>query len=108
MLAVENILFHLRAHFVVTTEYGTRLGIAAAVMLLSVIGGRIVPSFTHNWLEQASLGRLPVAFGRFDMIALLISAAALLLGRCAHHHWLDKVFEVLDDRAVGLGAAHGA
>jgi uncharacterized protein involved in response to NO len=82
MLAVGNILFHLQAlqaHFVGTTEYGTRLGIAAAVMLLSVIGGRIVPSFRHNWLEQASPGRLPVAFGRFDMIALLISAAALLL-----------------------------
>ena len=79
MLAVGNILFHLQAHFVGTAEYGTRLGIAVAVMLLSVIGGRIVPSFTHNLLEQASPGRLPVAFGRFDMIVLLVSAAALLL-----------------------------
>ena len=64
MLAVGNILFHLQARFVGTTEYGTRLGIAAAVMLLSVICGRIVPSFAHNWLEQASPGRPPVAFGR--------------------------------------------
>ena len=27
----------------------------------------VVPSFTHNWLEQARPGRLPVAFGRFDI-----------------------------------------
>jgi uncharacterized protein involved in response to NO len=78
-LAAGNILFHLQAHFAGTAEYGTRLGIAMAVMLVSVIGGRIVPSFTHNWLVQANPGRLPVAFGRFDMIVLLVSAAALLL-----------------------------
>jgi uncharacterized protein involved in response to NO len=47
-------------------------------MLVGVIGGRIVPSFTHNWLVQANSGRLPVAFGRFDMIVLLVSAVALL------------------------------
>jgi uncharacterized protein involved in response to NO len=79
MLAVANILFHLEAHFTGTAEYGTRLGIAVAVMLVSVIGGRIVPSFTHNWLAQANPGRLPVALGRFDMIVLLVSAATLLL-----------------------------
>ena len=78
VLAVGNILFHLQAHVSGTAEYGTRLGIAVAVMLVGVIGGRIVPSFTHNWLVQASPGRLPVAFGRFDMIVLLVSAVALL------------------------------
>jgi uncharacterized protein involved in response to NO len=79
LLAVGNILFHLQAHVSGTAEYGTRLGIAVAVMLVSVIGGRIVPSFTHNWLVQANPGRLPVAFGRFDMIVLLISAVTLLI-----------------------------
>jgi uncharacterized protein involved in response to NO len=78
LLAVGNILFHLQAHVSGTTEYGARLGIAIAVMLVSVIGGRIVPSFTHNWLVQANPGRLPAAFGRFDVIVLLVSAAALL------------------------------
>jgi uncharacterized protein involved in response to NO len=79
LLAVGNILFHLQAHVSGTAEYGTRLGIAVAVMLVSVIGGRVVPSFTHNWLVQANPGRLPVAFGRFDMIVLLISALTLLI-----------------------------
>ncbi len=79
VLAVANILFHLQAHVAGTAEYGTRLGIAVAVMLVGVIGGRIVPSFTHNWLVQANPGRLPVPFGRFDMIVLLISAVTLLI-----------------------------
>jgi uncharacterized protein involved in response to NO len=78
IFAVANILFHLEAHVSGTAEYGTRLGIAVAVMLISVIGGRIVPSFTHNWLVQASPGRLPATFGRFDLIVLLVSAVALL------------------------------
>ncbi len=79
VLALGNILFHLQAHVSGSAEYGTRLGIAVAVMLVGVIGGRIVPSFTHNWLVQANPGRLPVAFGRFDMIVLLISAVTLLI-----------------------------
>jgi uncharacterized protein involved in response to NO len=79
LLAVGDILFHLQAHFSGAAEYGTRLGIAIAVMLVSVIGGRIVPSFTHNWLAQANPGRLPTAFGRFDMIVLLVSAVAMLI-----------------------------
>jgi uncharacterized protein involved in response to NO len=78
IFAVANILFHLEAHVSGTAEYGTRLGIAVAVMLISVIGGRIVPSFTHNWLVQANPGRLPATFGRFDLIVLLVSAVALL------------------------------
>jgi uncharacterized protein involved in response to NO len=79
ILAAGNIAFHLQAHFSDVAEYGTRLGIATAVMLVTVIGGRVVPTFTHNWLVQANPGRLPASFGRFDVIVILFSAAALLL-----------------------------
>ena len=37
------------------------------VLLISLIGGRIVPSFTRNWLVRENPGRLPVPFGRFDI-----------------------------------------
>ena len=53
-------------------------------MLISLVGGRIVPSFTRNWLARENPGRLPVPFGRFDMLVVVASAAALaLLGRRA-------------------------
>ena len=39
-----------------------------SIMLITLIGGRIVPSFTRNWLARENPGRLPVPFGRFDMV----------------------------------------
>jgi uncharacterized protein involved in response to NO len=79
LLATGNIAFHLEAHMAGAADYSTRLGIATAVMLISLIGGRIVPSFTHNWLVRMNPGRLPVPFGRFDAIAISCSAVALML-----------------------------
>ena len=48
------------------------------VLLISLIGGRIIPSFTRNWLVRENPGRLPVPFGRFDMIVVAVSALTLM------------------------------
>lgn len=37
---------------------GTRIGIAAILLLIMLIGGRIIPSFTRNWLAREGPGRL--------------------------------------------------
>lgn len=58
--------------------YGQRLGVAALVFLIAVIGGRITPSFTRNWLAKREPGRMPASFGALDRIALLLTAMALL------------------------------
>ena len=79
LLLVGNIAFHLEAHFNGSAEYGARIGIAAMVLLLVVIGGRIIPSFTRNWLARENPGRLPVPFARFDVAVILLSAATLAL-----------------------------
>ena len=63
LLLAGNVAFHLEAHFNGSAEYGARIGIAAVVLLLAVIGGRIIPSFTRNWLARENPGRLPVPFG---------------------------------------------
>ena len=57
---------------------GIRLGIAATVLLIMLIGGRIIPSFTRNWLVRQGPGRLPVPFGRFDMAVLAASGITLI------------------------------
>ena len=49
---------------------GLRLAISAIVMLISLIGGRIVPSFTGNWLRKAGVAVLPEPFGAFDRVVL--------------------------------------
>jgi len=55
-------------------------------LLISLIGGRIVPSFTNNWLTRNNPGRLPVAFARFDMVALAATAVALIAWIAAPAH----------------------
>jgi uncharacterized protein involved in response to NO len=79
LLLAGNVAFHLEAHFNGNAEYGGRIGIAAVVLLLVVIGGRIIPSFTRNWLARENPGRLPTPFGRFDVAVILLSAIALVL-----------------------------
>ena len=79
LLLAGNIAFHLEAHFHGSAEYGARIGIAATVLLLVVIGGRIIPSFTRNWLARENPGRLPAPFARFDVAVIGLSAATLAL-----------------------------
>jgi uncharacterized protein involved in response to NO len=77
LLLAGNIAFHLEAHVRGSAEYGMRIGIAVTVLLIAVIGGRIIPSFTRNWLVRENPGRLPVPFARFDLAVILFSAATL-------------------------------
>lgn len=79
LLLVGNIAFHIEAYVRGSAEYGVRIGIATMVLLIVVIGGRIIPSFTRNWLVRENPGRLPVPFARFDVIVIGISAATFAL-----------------------------
>jgi uncharacterized protein involved in response to NO len=78
LLLTGNIAFHLEAHFHGAADTGIRIGIGVVVLLISLIGGRIIPSFTRNWLVRENPGRLPVPFGRFDVIVVAIGALALV------------------------------
>ena len=51
-----NLIFHLEAHMSGAAEYGVRIGISGTVILVMLIGGRIVPSFTRNWLSRVNPG----------------------------------------------------
>lgn len=77
VLIAGNIVFHLEAIWHGRADYGVRIGIAALIGLIMLVGGRIVPSFTHNWLARNNPGRLPQAFSRFDAVTLAVSALAL-------------------------------
>ncbi len=77
VLFAANLLFHVEAHFNGVSDFSRRLAIGAVVLLIMIIGGRITPSFTRNWLVRANPGRLPVPFSRFDAATILLSALAL-------------------------------
>jgi uncharacterized protein involved in response to NO len=77
-LLAGNVAFHLEAHFDGAADVAIRIGISVVVLLLALIGGRIIPSFTRNWLVRVNPGRLPVPFGRFDVAVMGFSALTLV------------------------------
>jgi uncharacterized protein involved in response to NO len=78
ILLVGNIVWHIELLRGGTGDYGMRIAIGGVVLLITLIGVRIVPSFTRNWLVRMNPGRLPQPFSRFDAIALAGGALALL------------------------------
>ncbi len=79
---IGNALFHWEAARgdYAAEGYGLRLGLGTGIMMIAVIGGRVVPSFTRNWLVRRQSRTLPVApMQRFDKAALVALLAALVL-----------------------------
>jgi uncharacterized protein involved in response to NO len=79
VLALANTAFHIEAHIAGVADYSSRAGIAAVITLIMLIGGRIIPSFTRNWLVRENPGRLPAPFGTFDIGVIGTGAAALVI-----------------------------
>ena len=79
VLALAQLLMDLGAQggAAALTGYGWRLGLVAILILISVVGGRIVPSFTRNWLAPRGTNRLPPVAGRLDQVSLAALHAAL-------------------------------
>lgn len=82
---VANAVFHIDAASgsFAASGIGFRLGISALIMLIGLIGGRVIPSFTRNWLAKQGPDNLPTPFNQYDKITLLISAATLILWTAA-------------------------
>jgi uncharacterized protein involved in response to NO len=100
LLAIGNLVFHIETATAGTADYGKRIGVAAAVLLISLIGGRIVPSFTRNWLAKRGPKNLPAPFGRFDAATIASSAIALAA-------WLFAPASAVTGAACGVaGALH--
>ncbi|MGH8143827.1 MAG: NnrS family protein [Steroidobacteraceae bacterium] len=58
VLGVADLLMYLQlGGESVAPGLGWRLGLAAVIMLISAVGGRIIPNFTRNWLVKRSAHR---------------------------------------------------
>lgn len=79
LLITANLLAHFEAiGWIGTTLLGARLGIATLVVLIGLIGGRIIPSFTRNWLVKQGATALPAPFGPFDRLCVVVTLLALV------------------------------
>ncbi|MGY4285403.1 uncharacterized protein involved in response to NO [Bradyrhizobium sp. LM2.7] len=100
VLLAGNVAFHLEAHYEGAADVSIRVGIGVVVLLISLIGGRIIPSFTRNWLVKVNPGRLPMPFGRFDGAVIGCSALALI-------SWIVAPLNVVTGIAMALvGVLH--
>jgi uncharacterized protein involved in response to NO len=80
LLIVADLLFHIEAAQggYAAGGLGARLALATLILLITLIGGRIVPSFTRNWLAQRRSAQLPAQADRGDDVCMTITIVALL------------------------------
>lgn len=79
VLGVADLLMYLElSGSSLPVGLGWRLGLAAIIVLISVVGGRIIPSFTRNWLIKQNASRLPPAHGHVDSLALVSLLAGMV------------------------------
>lgn len=77
LLGAADLAFHIEAARTGTADYALRAAIALVLVLIMLIGGRIVPAFTRNWLAARGAGALPAPFSRVDIAVMALSVAAL-------------------------------
>jgi uncharacterized protein involved in response to NO len=79
LFAIANAIDHGAAGGMIADEgLGTRSAIAIVILMISLIGGRVVPSFTRNWLvKQGVKHGLPTQPSRFDIIVIGATALAM-------------------------------
>lgn len=92
LLALANVCAHAGGCAPEVARLGERIGIGVVSMLVCLIGGRITPSFTRNWMAKQQLKPESAPAGRFDIIVLVLTAVAILA-------W------VVSDEGVLAGAA---
>ncbi len=77
-LALANVGFHIEDARDGLADFSIRGAFGLLVMLILLIGGRVTPSFTGNWIARMGAGARPAPFGRADGIVLALSDLALV------------------------------
>jgi uncharacterized protein involved in response to NO len=106
-LFAGNLLVQLHALGIAyTAALGNRIGVATLLLLIALIGGRLVPSFTRNWMaRERPEVRPPAPHSALDW-------ACLVLGLCGLAAWVaapDSPFgfalEIVGGVALGVRLA---
>lgn len=82
VLLIANGLTHIeQIGGTATVQLGLRLGIAVMIVMICLIGGRIIPSFTHSWLKTQNektetATSQPTELNRFDVGCIFVTLFA--------------------------------
>jgi uncharacterized protein involved in response to NO len=90
LFGLANAVDHLAiAGVIESSELGWMFAVSLVILMISLIGGRIVPSFTRNWLvKQGVSDGLPSQPGRFDVLVIGATALALLFWITGPSGWV--------------------
>ena len=94
VLLVSQVVFHWEVWHYGRVDFADRVAIAATLVLIMLIAGRIIPSFTANWLKARGETVLPVPFAPYDLAAVVTGSLALLA-------WATDRSEMLPAELVG-------
>ena len=94
VVALLNVLYHLGANLWMpgSDRLAIYLLIHTIVLLVTIIAGRIVPSFTANWLRQQGETDLPVNSERVNRLALWLT---ILVGLSASFKPMHPITGIL-------------
>lgn len=76
LYAGANILFHVLALSGAATDFPERMALALVMVLLALIGGRVTPNFTRDFLAEQRLSDQPASFSRFDGLSVVLVGIA--------------------------------
>ncbi len=82
-LALANVAFHFEDARLGLAKVSTRAALGLIVLLILLIGGRVTPSFTGNWLARTGASARPVPLGRPDGAVMALSGLSLALWAAA-------------------------
>jgi uncharacterized protein involved in response to NO len=79
LLAGANILFHVLTLSAAETDRSERMALSMVMMLLTLIGGRVIPTFTGELLAHSGRGERPAPFSRYDGLSIALVGVAVVL-----------------------------
>ncbi len=78
LLGLGNLLWHMELAQGGAGTFGVHWGLGVVAILLALIGGRVTPSFTRNWLAKTGAAPFAAPFTAIDKIAIAALVAGVL------------------------------
>ena len=72
LIAGANIFFHVRALSGAEMDFPARMALGLVMVLLALIGGRIIPNFTRDFLDGQGMTEQPAPFSSFDGLSVVL------------------------------------
>ncbi|OYR15258.1 NnrS family protein [Brucella thiophenivorans] len=95
IVTIANLTFHYLALSGGDVAMANRIGVSAYVLLIMLIGGRIIPSFTRNWLNKTGSTQFPVPFNRYDGLSIVVAVFASLAWVIAPESTITAVLAIV-------------